>query len=71
VASKGCTSLAFPSISTSIYAYPIAHATAVAVSSVRATLTEYCAIGEITFCCFSAEDLRVYQDVLADTALEL
>lgn len=57
-------SLAFPSISTGIYGYPIELAAKVAVTTVRSSLREFAAIQEVFFCCFSTNDLRVYENTL-------
>ena len=56
-------SIAFPSISTGVYGYPIEQAAPLAVSTVRAHL-EGTSIREVTFCCFSAPDLSVYERAL-------
>lgn len=60
----GVKSLAFPSISTGIYGYPIELASVVAISTVRAALSESKTIREVSFCCFSATDLAVYRRAL-------
>ena len=60
----GAASVAFPSISTGIYGYPIELAAQVAVSTVRDSLVELPGIREVVFCCFSAADLGVYQHFL-------
>ena len=61
-------SLAFPSISTGIYGYPIRQAAAIAVSTVRAALAEAPGVRVVTFCCFSTEDLEVYESALSEAA---
>jgi O-acetyl-ADP-ribose deacetylase (regulator of RNase III) len=58
-------SIAFPGISTGIYGYPLAEASSIAVDTVRATLAHAGTIDEVIFCCFSADALAVYQDLLA------
>jgi len=63
-AEHGLVTLAFPSISTGIYGYPIELAAEVAVSTVRAAVTDHPTVEEVTFCCFSAGDLRVYERIL-------
>ncbi len=68
---QGFVSIAFPSISTGIYGYPIEQAAAIAVATVREALTEGSAdaakssIAEVTFACFSDADLAVYRAVLS------
>lgn len=67
-ATKGISSLAFPGISTGIYGYPVELAASVAISSVRKALQEPSSVKEVVFCCFSAEDLAVYERVLGGAA---
>lgn len=57
--------IAFPSISTGIYGYPVEAAARVAVATVRETLPAAPGVERVTFC-FSAADLAVYEQVLAD-----
>ena len=61
---NGISALAFPSISTGVYSYPIEQAAEIAVSTVRAGLPEYPSIREVVFCCFSTNDLQVYERAL-------
>jgi O-acetyl-ADP-ribose deacetylase (regulator of RNase III) len=57
--------IAFPCISTGVYGYPPDQAAAVAVQTVREFISHYTdAFDEITFCCFSQDDLRLYTDLL-------
>ena len=79
-AENGCASIAFPSISTGVFGYPIEDAARVAVQEVGEFLahTEARRHGEgegegacphapqmdVIFCCFSARDKRVYEKLL-------
>lgn len=56
-------SIAFPAISTGVYGYRIEAAAAIAVGTVREFLKQHPL--EVTFCCFSAKDLEIYQAELA------
>src|SRR3954467_3918186 len=57
-------SLAFPSISTGIYGYPIEPAARIPVGTVPSYLAGATGIREVIFCCFSAADLAVYERIL-------
>jgi len=61
---KAVASIAFPSISTGIYGYPIELAAALAVKSVRESLSADSSVQEVIFCCFSTDDLLQYDRIL-------
>ena len=56
--------IAFPAISTGVYGYPLVPATRIAVSTVRDFLTSHESGMEVIFCCFSENDLEVYEQVM-------
>jgi O-acetyl-ADP-ribose deacetylase (regulator of RNase III) len=61
---RGLKSIAFPSISTGSYGYPIELAAPIAVSTVRQFLNPETSLEEIIFCCFSEADQGVYANLL-------
>jgi O-acetyl-ADP-ribose deacetylase (regulator of RNase III) len=58
------TSIAFPSISTGAYRFPLQRATEIAVGTVRSELAVHTEIERVVFVCFGAETLNLYQSVL-------
>ena len=63
---KGVVSLAFPCISTGIYGYPAQLAAKIAVASVRETTGRLPSVSQVVFCCFSADDLAIYERLLPE-----
>ena len=53
--------IVFPSISTGVYGYPIMQASQIAVREVRNFLENNPLIKQVSFVCFSSEDLNVYK----------
>ena len=49
---QGCTSVAFPAISTGVYGYPIEQAARVAVDAVRRFHRDHSSAPSVTFACF-------------------
>ena len=65
---KGVASIAFPGISTGIYGYPVELAADIAIATVRAVSQRHPQLNEVTFCCFAAADLAVYELALTEPA---
>ena len=63
-AANGIATLAFPGISTGVYGYPVEPAARIAVTTARSAAQNFPVLREINFCCFSAGDLRIYEELL-------
>lgn len=63
--SHGVTSMAFPSISTGVYGYPIEKAAPIALGTVMRHLQESSSLELVVFVLFSAGDYAVYAQTLA------
>jgi O-acetyl-ADP-ribose deacetylase len=63
-AEHGIQSLAFPSISTGAYRFPLEQAAEIAISTVQAELARPTSVALVRFVCFSAADLTVYRRLL-------
>ena len=60
----GCKTIAFPAISTGVYHYPVEEATAIAIDTVRAFLTEHPDGPDVTFVCFNPAAASAYRRLL-------
>jgi O-acetyl-ADP-ribose deacetylase (regulator of RNase III) len=63
---NGLKSLAFPSISTGAYGYPLEEAAPIALSTVINYLKEHPDIQHVRFVLFSGDILRAYENALRD-----
>ncbi|MHB8143537.1 MAG: O-acetyl-ADP-ribose deacetylase [Thermoleophilia bacterium] len=63
-AEKGLESIAFPSIGTGAYRYPLAEAAAVALAAVMEHLSGETSLGRVSFVLFNGEIHEVYRGVL-------
>ncbi len=61
---NGAQTVAFPSISTGVYGFPIELAAPLAIDTVQEFLASETSIEEVRFVCFSGEDYEVYQQEL-------
>lgn len=61
---KGIRSVAFPSISTGVYGYPIEDAARIALHEILTFLDGHPDMQEVIMCCFSRRDYDIYQATL-------
>lgn len=61
----GLRSVAFPSISTGAYRFPISEAAPIALREIRSALVRLPQLEQVTVVLFSEEDLSVYREALA------
>ncbi len=66
----GLATVAFPSISTGVYGYPIARACRIALPTTMAFLQRHALPRAVTFVCFSPRDLEEYRAALNEIAGE-
>jgi len=64
-AGVGARSVAFPSISTGAYGFPMERAAAIALREVKDGLSRYPELERVTLCCFSPADLATYDRLAA------
>jgi len=57
-------SIAFPAISTGVYAYPLEPATEIAIATVRRFTSRYAGFKDVIFCCYSGESYALYERLL-------
>lgn len=62
---NGCTSIAFPNISTGVYGYPKDAAAVIAVQTVVDFLREDETVQKVLFVCFDAENYRLVSEQVA------
>jgi O-acetyl-ADP-ribose deacetylase (regulator of RNase III) len=68
-AQHGVTSIAFPSISTGVYAFPADRAARIAVGTVMAELEAASGVRHVVFCCFSHDAARHHEDAFGALGL--
>ena len=64
--SKGLKTVAFPSISTGAYGYPVEKASRIALATVKDFLERENNLDKVMFVLFSRDDLEVYRDAMKD-----
>ena len=58
---NGVASMAFSSISTGAYRFPMERAASIAVREIRAVLTNIQTVKRVVLCCFGEESLRIHE----------
>jgi len=61
----GAKTIAFPSISTGAYRFPLARATDIAIKEIKRFLETDDTVKQVIFVCFGEKVLKTYQDVLS------
>ncbi|MBN4054559.1 O-acetyl-ADP-ribose deacetylase [Nitrospira defluvii] len=62
--SRSVASIAFPSISTGVFGYPIRKAAEIAISATLGFGAQPSSVQEIIFCCFSKTDHQLYLELI-------
>lgn len=65
---NGLRTIAFPSISTGVYGYPVEEAAPIALREIRRFLKAHPAIEQVIVCCFSDADYQTYREALEKSA---
>ncbi len=63
---NGLASIAFPSVSTGVYGYPIEKASVIAIETGRKCLEGYPEIERVVFVLFNGRDYNIYQKYLSE-----
>ena len=63
----GCKTVAFPSISTGVYHFPLARAARIAVTTILQYLASHSELECVSMVCFDAATLAAYKKALAET----
>ena len=66
VSELDCRTVAFPSISTGVYRFPLRRAAEIAVQTIERYLAEHPAIAQVSMVCFDDATLAAYQHALAE-----
>ncbi len=61
---NGIRSIAFPSISTGAYGFPIDRAAPIAIKAVNQSLKEIESLEKVVFVCFSRPDYKIYEEAV-------
>jgi O-acetyl-ADP-ribose deacetylase (regulator of RNase III) len=67
-AEHGCTSIAFPCISTGVYRFPFERACRIALATVRAECARLPSIERVVFVCFGREDYETFGRIMAESS---
>jgi O-acetyl-ADP-ribose deacetylase (regulator of RNase III) len=65
-AENGIETIAFPSISTGVYHFPIDQACRIALREIKAFLAKKSPLRKVLFVCFSESDARIYRQALQE-----
>lgn len=63
---NGCRTVAFPSISTGVYSFPLERAARIAIKTIQEFLTTATSVEQVTMVGFDPVTVRAYQQALAE-----